>query len=52
VIDGERWVDAGAVITAGGGTAGIDVALHLVRRLWGEPLALRVAQELEYCPQA
>jgi transcriptional regulator GlxA family with amidase domain len=51
VVDGVRWVDAGAVITAAGGTAGIDVALYLVRRLWGEHTARRVEQELEYCPQ-
>jgi transcriptional regulator GlxA family with amidase domain len=51
VVDGARWVDAGAVITASGGTAGIDVALYLVRRLWGERMAQRVEQELEYCPQ-
>jgi transcriptional regulator GlxA family with amidase domain len=51
VVDGARWVDAGAVITASGGTAGIDVALYLVRRLWGQRLAKLVEQELEYCPQ-
>jgi transcriptional regulator GlxA family with amidase domain len=51
VVEGARWVDAGAVITAAGGTAGIDVALYLVRRLWGEHTAQLVQQELEYCPQ-
>jgi len=51
VVDGERWVDAGAVITAAGGTAGIDAALYLVRRLWGERLAQLVERELEYCAQ-
>jgi transcriptional regulator GlxA family with amidase domain len=51
VVDGARWVDAGAVITASGGTAGIDVALYLVRRLWGVRIARRVEEELEYCPQ-
>jgi transcriptional regulator GlxA family with amidase domain len=51
VIAGARWIDAGAVITAAGGTAGIDVALYLVRRLWGTGAARRVAQELEYGPQ-
>src|SRR5262249_6463175 len=35
VVVGPRWVDAGAVITAAGGTAGMDMALYLVRRLWG-----------------
>jgi transcriptional regulator GlxA family with amidase domain len=51
VVAGVRWVDAGAVITAAGGTAGIDVGLYLVRRLWGDEMARRVEQELEYCPQ-
>jgi transcriptional regulator GlxA family with amidase domain len=51
VVTGVRWVDAGAVITAAGGTAGIDVGLYLVRRLWGADMARRVEQELEYCPQ-
>jgi transcriptional regulator GlxA family with amidase domain len=51
VVTGVRWVDAGAVITAAGGTAGIDVGLYLVRRLWGDDMARRVEQELEYCPQ-
>jgi transcriptional regulator GlxA family with amidase domain len=51
VVDDQRWVDAGAVITAAGGTAGIDVALYLVRRLWGERLAGLVEAELEYCAQ-
>jgi transcriptional regulator GlxA family with amidase domain len=51
VVTGVRWVDAGAVITAAGGTAGIDVGLYLVRRLWGAEMARRVEQELEYCPQ-
>jgi transcriptional regulator GlxA family with amidase domain len=51
VVDGERWIDAGAVITAAGGTAGIDVALYLVKRLWGDGTAQRVQHELEYCPQ-
>jgi transcriptional regulator GlxA family with amidase domain len=50
VVEGERWVDAGAVITAAGGTAGLDVALYLVRRLWGDAVAQRVQQAIEYCP--
>jgi transcriptional regulator GlxA family with amidase domain len=51
VVEGARWVDAGAIITAAGGTAGIDVALYLVRRLWGELAGQRVEQQLEYCAQ-
>jgi transcriptional regulator GlxA family with amidase domain len=51
VVPGARWIDSGAVITAGGGTAGIDLALYLVRRLWGERVALQVQRELDYCSQ-
>ena len=51
VVTGVRWVDAGAVITAAGGTAGIDVSLYLVRRLWGNEVARRVELELEYFPR-
>jgi transcriptional regulator GlxA family with amidase domain len=32
----DRWVDLGDVITASGISAGIDMSLHLVKRLAGE----------------
>ncbi len=43
-----RVVDDGDVITAGGVTAGIDLALWLVERHWGQKLADGVAREMEY----
>lgn len=43
-----RVVDDGDVLTAGGVTAGIDLALWLVERHWGQPLADRIAREMEY----
>jgi transcriptional regulator GlxA family with amidase domain len=43
-----RVVDDGDVLTAGGVTAGIDLALWLVERHWGQSLADRIAQEMEY----
>ena len=43
-----RWVDSGAVITAGGLSSGIAMALHLVDRFAGRDLALRTARQLEY----
>lgn len=43
-----RVVDDGDVVTAGGVTAGIDLALHLVEREFGEGVAERVALEMEY----
>ena len=48
VVDDLRVVDEGAIVTAGGITAGIDLGLHLVARLFGEELAAEVASVLEY----
>lgn len=44
----EDWVDAGQVVTAGGLSAGISMALHLVDRLAGRKLALATAHQLQY----
>ena len=43
-----RWVDDGEVVTAGGLSSGIAMALHLVERLAGRDLALRTARQIEY----
>lgn len=45
-----RWVDEGAIITASGVSAGIDMALHLVGRLWGAETARAVQKGMEYFP--
>lgn len=47
VVD-ERVVDAGGLVTAGGVTSGIDLALHLVDRLVGREAAVAEAARLEY----
>ncbi|WP_136601940.1 DJ-1/PfpI family protein [Salinigranum halophilum] len=47
VVDA-RVVDTGDVLTAGGITSGLDLALHLVGRYFGADVADRVARELEY----
>ncbi|MFC7156221.1 DJ-1/PfpI family protein [Halomarina halobia] len=44
----ERVVDDGDVVTAGGVTSGLDLALHLIERLADAEIADRVATELEY----
>jgi uncharacterized protein (DUF427 family)/putative intracellular protease/amidase len=44
----ERVVDAGGLVTAGGVTSGIDLALHLVERLAGPEAAQQQADLLEY----
>ena len=46
----DRWVDSGEVITASGVSAGIDMALHLVRRLAGEARAREVRRGIQYDP--
>ena len=43
-----RVVDDGDIVTAGGVTSGIDLALHLVERLWGAALADGIATDMEY----
>ncbi len=45
-----RWVDEGQVITSSGVSAGIDMALYLVGRLWGPATARRVQKGIEYFP--
>ncbi len=47
VIDA-RVVDDGDVVTAGGVTSGLDLALHLVERELGAEAAERVARDLEH----
>jgi transcriptional regulator GlxA family with amidase domain len=44
----EDWVDTGPVVTAGGLSAGISMALHLVDRLMGTKLAVATAHQLQY----
>jgi transcriptional regulator GlxA family with amidase domain len=43
-----RFVDDGDIVSAGGVTAGIDLALHLVQRFAGAGMADEVATEIEY----
>lgn len=43
----ERVVDEGQLITAGGVTSGIELGLHLVRRLAGDDAHARIAAQME-----
>jgi transcriptional regulator GlxA family with amidase domain len=47
----ERYVDDGDIITSSGVSAGIDMALHLVRRLAGEDRARDVRRVIQYDPE-
>lgn len=42
-----RWVDEGRVVTSGGLTSGIHMALHIVARDFGVDHALRTARQLQ-----
>lgn len=48
VEEGPRWIDGGQVITSAGITAGIDMSLHLVRRLTDATLAARTARQMDF----
>lgn len=48
VRDDVRWVDDGAVVTAGGLSSGIAMALHLVGRFAGRELAEATARQIDY----
>ena len=46
-----RLVDSGAVVTAAGVSAGIDMALHLVARLHSVERAREVRRYIQYDPE-
>ncbi len=43
-----RWVDDGEIVTSSGVSAGMDMALALIERLWGTELAESIARLTEY----
>lgn len=43
-----RWVEDGKVITSSGVSAGMDMALHVIRKLKGEAEAEKIARWTEY----
>ncbi len=43
-----RWVDDGNVVTSSGVSAGIDMTLHVIDRLYGTRAAERLAATAEY----
>lgn len=48
VRDDERIVDQDRIVTSAGVSAGIDMALHVVRRQHGEEIARHTARGMEY----
>lgn len=43
-----RWVDDGKIITSSGISAGIDMSLYVISRLFGEETRDKIAQKAEY----
>ncbi len=48
LVRGQRYVDNGRVASAGGLTSGIDLALHIVARYFGEAAADETANWMEF----
>lgn len=48
VHEAARWVDEGDVVTSAGISAGLDMSLHLVSRLYSLELAERTARQMEF----
>ena len=48
LVRGYRFIDHGRVATAGGLTSGIDMALHVVRRYFGDGAAAATAAYMEH----
>ena len=48
IVAEERVVDEGHIITSAGVSAGIDMSLHVVSRLFGTDVAVWTARQMEY----
>jgi len=48
VIENQRWVESDNIITSAGISAGIDMSLYLVSKLWNEDLAIKTARQMEF----
>lgn len=47
-VEAARWVDDGPVVTSSGVSAGTDMGLAIIERLFGEDVALTIAAFAEY----
>jgi transcriptional regulator GlxA family with amidase domain len=52
LVRGERFVDNGRIVTAGGLTSGISAALHVISRYFDDATAARTARTMEFVPTA
>lgn len=44
----KRFIDNGKIMTSGGISAGIDLALHIVKKLYGEEIVQKTIDYMEY----
>lgn len=47
-VEAARWVDDGPVVTASGVSAGMDMALAIIARLFGQDVAETIVDSAEY----
>jgi len=47
-VEAARWVDDGPVVMASGVSAGIDMGVAIIARLWGADMAQLIAEVAEY----
>lgn len=52
LVRGERFVDDGSIVTAGGLTSGIAGALHVIARYFDASIAAQTARYMEFVPTA
>lgn len=50
LVRGERFVDNGSIVTAGGLTSGISAALHVISRYYDASTAAKTAAYMEFVP--
>lgn len=50
LVRGERFVDNGSIVTAGGLTSGMSAALHVISRYFDAQTATRTAAYMEFTP--
>lgn len=50
LVKGQRFIDGGKILTSAGISAGIDLSLHLVAKLFGNKVAKETAGYMEYEP--
>ena len=48
IVTNQRFVDNGHIMTAGGISAGIDLSLHVVEKLYGKETVKKTIKEMEY----